>query len=188
MTVGAMPGWQAVTVDADARTIRVPVGVELDLGATAKAWCADRAAARAAAAIESGVLVSLGGDVAIAGPAPEDGWDVGVADSHAATADEHQETINLRDGGLATSSTTVRAWARGGERLHHVIDPATGRPADVVWRTVSVAARRCVEANIASTASIIRGERAIEWLASLGLPSRLVRLDGTVVKVSGWPA
>jgi thiamine biosynthesis lipoprotein len=113
---------------------------------------------------------------------------VGIADSHAATPEEHDETITLRDGGLATSSTTVRAWERDGQALHHVVDPASGLPAQVVWRTVSVAAGRCVDANVASTAAIIRGERSPAWLASMGLPARLVRVDGTVVKVGGWPA
>jgi len=69
-----------------------------------------------------------------------------------------------------------------------VIDPATGWPADTPWRTVSVAAASCVDANIASTAAIIRGEAAPAWLESLGLPARLVLPEGSVVRVGGWPS
>ncbi|MBV8431288.1 MAG: FAD:protein FMN transferase, partial [Solirubrobacterales bacterium] len=71
---------------------------------------------------------------------------------------------------------------------HHLVDPARARPADSVWRTVSVTAASCLDANIASTASIIRGEPAAAWLASLSLPSRLVGVDGLVRHVAGWPA
>jgi thiamine biosynthesis lipoprotein len=165
----------------------VPSGVRLDLGATAKALAADRAAERAAEEAGCGVLVSLGGDVATAGNAPDGGWSVRIADWHAAEPSGDDEIVRIDGGGLATSSTTVRRWSRGSEQLHHLLDPATGRPADVVWRTVSVAAASCVDANIATTAAIIRGERSPAWLASLGLPARLVALDGTVVRVGGWP-
>ena len=75
------------------------------------------------------MLVSLGGDVAVAGPAPEPGWPVLVTDDHAAGPDAAGETVAVATGGLATSSTTVRRWRRGDADLHHIIDPAAGRPA-----------------------------------------------------------
>jgi thiamine biosynthesis lipoprotein len=113
---------------------------------------------------------------------------VRVTDDHASGPEADGQTVLVQSGGLATSSTTVRRWARGGQELHHVLDPRTGRPAEEVWRTVSVAAASCVDANIASTAAIIRGERAPAWLESLGLPARLVLPEGSVVRVGGWPA
>jgi thiamine biosynthesis lipoprotein len=182
----AAPGWRAVEVDANRSRIRIPRGVRLDLGATAKAFASDRSARAAAAATGTGVLVSLGGDIAVAGPPPPGGWDVGLADSHAASP-EPGHTVRIETGGLATSSTTVRRWLRGGRQVHHVIDPATGRPATEIWRTVSVAAATCVDANVAATAAIVRGERAALWLQRLGLPARLVRTDGTIVRTGGWP-
>ena len=66
--------WHEVELSDDPPAVRVPRGVELDLGATAKALAADRAAARIARELRTGVLVSLGGDVAVAGRAPEGGW------------------------------------------------------------------------------------------------------------------
>ena len=111
-----------------------------------------------------------------------------VTDDHRAGTDEPGQWISLRDGGLATSSTTVRRWQAGSESVHHLIDPATGRAATGCWRTVSVSAGSCLDANIASTAAIVRGERAVAWLERLGLPSRLVAADGHVVHLAGWPA
>jgi thiamine biosynthesis lipoprotein len=187
VSVVPVPGWRLVDVDRLRRTVRIPAGVELDLGASAKALGADRASAAAAAATGSGVLVSLGGDVATAGPAPEGGWSVLVADDHATPADGPGPRVAIFSGGLATSGTTVRRWARGGRELHHIVDPATGMPAEPVWRTASVTARTCVEANAGSTVAIILGAAAPAWLAERGLPARLVGADATVTTVAGWP-
>ena len=52
---------------------------------------------------------------------------------------------------------------------------------------MSVAAANCAGANIAATAAIVRGERAIRWLEDLRLPARLVRHDGTLLTTAGWP-
>ncbi|MDX6222320.1 MAG: FAD:protein transferase, partial [Frankiales bacterium] len=76
---------------------------------------------------------------------------------------------------------------RSGRDLHHIIDPRTGAPAATCWRTVTVAGASCVDANAASTAAIVMGAAAEEWLAGLGLPARLVGEDGSVVTVGGWP-
>jgi thiamine biosynthesis lipoprotein len=181
-----VPGWQTVSVDRRAMTVSVPPGVELDFGATAKAHCADRAAAHAASLTGEGVLVGLGGDVAVAGEPPPAGWPVGVADDHAAPVGSVHCTVAIRSGGLATSSTAVRRWSRAGAELHHIVDPRRGRPAGVVWRTVSVAASTCLDANIASTAAVVLGHAAPEWLESRGLPSRLVSAGGRVLTLAGW--
>ena len=186
--VAAVPGWRTVQVDPVVGTVRTARGVMLDLGATAKALAADRAALLARDAAGCGVLVSFGGDLAVVGPAPASGWRVRVTDDHRAGVDAPGQWISLRSGGLATSSTFVRRWriASGGE-AHHVVDPATGGSVEGVWRTASVAAASCLDANIASTAAIVRGARAVDWLSGLGLPSRLVGVDGTVRHVCGWP-
>src|SRR5947209_3943640 len=184
----AVPGWRAVTVDPARRAVRLPVGVRLDLGATAKALGADLAAQRAQREAGCGVLVGLSGDIAIAGPAPPGGWRIRVTDDHRAGTEAPGQWITLRSGGLATSSTTARCWHARGETLHHLIDPATARSASGPWRTVSVAAASCLEANIASTAAVIRGAEALDWLEALGLPSRLVAHDAVAIHLAGWPA
>jgi thiamine biosynthesis lipoprotein len=182
-----VPGWRSVRVDPERATVRVPRGVRIDLGATAKALAADRAAAAARAAAGCGVLVALGGDIAMAGEPPAAGWRVRVTDDHRAGVNAPGQWISLAGGGLASSSTTVRRWRAGPGEAHHLIDPATGQPATVVWRTVSVAAATCVDANLASTAAIVRPHGAPEWLTGQGLPARLVAADGTVRHVAGWP-
>ena len=179
--------WREVELDLDRTQICLPAGVRLDLGATAKALAADRAASAAAKKAGCGVLVNLGGDISVAGDAPPGGWAVHVTDDHRspATADGHR--IAISSGGLATSSTTVRRWQRGATTVHHILDPSTGEPAEEVWRTASVAAGSCVDANTAATAAIVMGFDAIPWLSGLGLPARLVRPGGSVTYVAGWP-
>lgn len=182
-----VPGRGGLRLDSTAGTIRVECGVELDLGATAKALAADRSAHAAAAASGTGVLVSLGGDVAVAGPAPDGGWPVLVADDHAASLDEPGPTVAIVSGGLATSGTTVRRWRSGRVVLHHIVDPRTGRPAVTPWRTVTVAAGSCVDANVASTAAVVLGEDAPAWLARRDVAARLVRESGEVELAGAWP-
>ncbi|MEU8515876.1 FAD:protein FMN transferase [Kitasatospora sp. NPDC048722] len=178
-------GRRRIAWDPRARRVLVPRGTSLDLGATAKALAADLAAERIAAATGSGVLVNLGGDLATAGPAPAGGWAVGLADDQAATAPG--PVVAIASGALATSGTTVRAWRRGGRTVHHVVDPATGHPAAPHWHTVTVAAATCVDANTASTAAIVLGPAAPDWLAATGLPARLVHHDGAVSRIGAWP-
>jgi thiamine biosynthesis lipoprotein len=180
-----VPGWQSIGIDLERGTIRVPQDVQIDLGATAKALAADRAAHAVTAALGCGVLVSLGGDVAVAGPPPPGGFRVGLADVCA--ADDVDEAVAITSGGLATSGVGTRKWKLGKSDVHHIIDPATGLPATVVWRTVSVAAATCVEANAGATAAMVKGEEAIDWLSRLQLPARLVGEDGVVRCTGGWP-
>ena len=180
-------GAGVIEMDRRTRTVRVCGGHELDLGATAKALAADRAALAARAAAGCGVLVSLGGDLAIAGPAPEDGWPILVTDDHAAPLDGPGDVISLRSGALATSSVTVRRWRQGGAPRHHILDPRSGAPAREHWRTASVVARSCVDANAAATAAIVWGAAGLAWLGAHRLPARLVEPDGTITYVAGWP-
>ncbi len=180
-------GWRMVDVNRGRATLRIPAGVKLDLGATAKAWAADRASQAVYETTGCGVLVGLGGDIATAGPSPARGWSIHVTDDHRAGTGAPGQTVSIEGGGLATSSTTVRRWSHEGHEMHHIIDPSTGVPARSVWRTVSVAALDCADANIAATAAIVRGPDAPIWLEGLGLPARLVGCDGEVHTVGGWP-
>lgn len=184
-----IPGWRAVRFDRARRTVRLPAGVELDLGSTGKALAADLAAGAALRAMGGGgVLVSLGGDIATSGSAPDGGWRILAAEDCDASPDSEGEVIALHGGALATSSTVVRRWERGGIEIHHLIDPATGMSATSPWRTVSVAAPTCVGSNTAATAAIVKGEAGLEWLALRRLPARLVSTSGAVRRVGGWPA
>ena len=191
MGIRRWPSWQRIRFDPQNRRIMLPPGIGLDLGATAKAWAADRAAAKLAAALGCGVLVSLGGDIAIAGELPAGGWRVRVQDVTSPPLDLRSGpgcTVVLHGGGLATSSTVARRWQRGGDVLHHILDPRTGLPAAAVWRTVSVVARSALDANIASTVAVIRGYGARRWLGDRGVAARLVSEAGAVETLGGWPA
>ncbi|MEU2778208.1 FAD:protein FMN transferase [Streptomyces sp. NPDC007162] len=191
LRVRRAPGWRRVLLDRATGTVTVPAGVRLDLGATAKAWAADRAVRMLAEAAGCGVLVSLGGDTAVAGEPPAGGWQIRVQDVTGAVDEQpapgSYDTVGLRSGGLATSGTSARRWQRGGYDLHHVVDPRTGLPVRSPWRTVSVAAADCADANAATTAALVKGAGAERWLTRLGLPGRLVAHDGTVVTTPGWP-
>lgn len=183
LVVSRAPRWEDVTLDG--RRLTMPPGTTLDLGATAKAWTADRAAAQVADRLGVGVLVGLGGDIATAGPGPDGGWRVLVRDQ----PDDPSVTVGLPAGAaIATSSTRQRRWRSAGRELHHIVDPATCLPAPEVWRSVTVAAPDCVTANTLTTAALVRGDAAVAWLRGQGMPTRLIATDGTVVLLNNWPA
>lgn len=159
----------------------------MDLGASAKALVADRAAKRIFEALGSGTLVSIGGDVAVAGPTPCGGWPVGIAIDSSTSPESVDQTVAIQGGGLASSSTAVRIWQSNEERVHHIVDPSTGRSSLPFWTLVSVAAVSCVQANAIATASVVWGAHAVARVASHGVAARLVRHDGKVIALGGWP-
>jgi thiamine biosynthesis lipoprotein len=176
------PAWRRIMLTGS--FLRIPAGVELDLGASAKAVAADLAAATITARLGIGALVALGGDVATAGPAPSRGWQVLVQDLDTDPA----ERIELAGGwAVATSSTQKRRWQHDGRSVHHILDPRWGIPADPVWRSVTVVAPTCLAANTLSTAAIVRGRGAVPMLRQRGRAARLVAADGSVVRLGGWP-
>ena len=181
-------GWRTVELNEHTHSVRVPRGITLDLGASAKAWAADRGAAAAARSAGCGALLSIGGDIATSGAAPPGGWRIRVADDHRSDPSAPGQSITIESGGLATSSTAVRRWSHRGRDMHHIIDPSSGEPVRRHWRTVSVAAGDCTDANTAATAAIVRRERAGEWLESEGLPARLVDWHGNITTLAGWPS
>ena len=175
-------GWADVRLHREAGLLTVPLGTVLDLGATAKAYAADHAARTLYRRYGCGVLVEIGGDVAAAGTTPT-GWPIHVAEREGGVG----QVVVLSHGGLATSTTTVRRWRRGGQLVHHIVDPRTGAPVNGPWRTASVYAPSALAANTASTAAIVLGEAALGWLTERHLAARLVDQDGAVHTTPGWP-
>ena len=169
----------------------MPRGCLLDLGASAKAHAADVVADRLAAHLPGGFLVNLGGDIALSGDTPLDGWSIAVERPDA--PDGHvgppRQVVVLASGqAIATSSTRLRTWpGADGEARHHIVDPRTGRTAPAHWAQVTCVAATALEANAASTAAVVLGADAPDWLTAHGIPARLERVDGSVVHTPGWP-
>ena len=185
--LGPAPGFRHLHLDRQRRAARIPEGVRLDLGSSAKALLADRAAAHIAKELESGALISIGGDVAVAGEPPPEGWAIGIAVDSAAGPDDVDQVVAISQGGLASSSTEVRTWQMGSAHVHHIVDPATGCSASPHWRLVSAVGGSCVDANALSTAAVVWGDQALERLRPFGHAVRLLRHDGEVFVLGGWP-
>ncbi|MGL5852499.1 MAG: FAD:protein FMN transferase [Phycicoccus sp.] len=167
-------------------TLTVPHGVALDLGATGKGFAADLAALSVARRLGAPVLVGVGGDLRVAGP-PAAAHRVVVGHSVAdLAAGGARIEVMLRQGGLATSSTSTRRWRRGGRQWHHLVDPRTGAPAAGPWRTVTALGHTAAAANTASTAAVVLGAAAPRWLAHRRVAARLVAHDGHVVCTPAW--
>jgi thiamine biosynthesis lipoprotein len=160
-----------VTVDRRTRRIRLGAGVRLDLGGIGKGYAAERACDRLASA--GPCLVNAGGDVAVRGRPREGVWPVGVE------TPDGDLTLGLAAGGLATSGRDRRRWRRGGAERHHLIDPATGLPAESDLLRVTVVAADAVEAEVLAKALLLAGEAAaVAEAEAQGVPSVLVTADG----------
>lgn len=177
------PGLGAIDLDRDHHTVTLALGCQIDLGASAKALVADLVADELAPL--GGVLVEIGGDVAVRGRGPDGPWVVGVSDSLDITGNEPR--IAVTNGGVATSSATTRTWRAGDRLVNHIIDPRTGTYAQSEYATATISAVSCVIANAFSTASLLWGDDAPYYVSQAGWSGRLVRHDGTVEFVGGWP-
>lgn len=166
--------------------VRIPPGVALDLGATAKAWLADEVAERIADEVGLDVIATMGGDLRVIVGDP--GWVVS-ADHEVPGVPERR--IGITEGGLATSGQGRRRWLTTAGPAHHLIDPRTGRSADTGWWAVSALAASATTANVAATAGMLLDADAPAWFAERGLHGLFTRWSGsgraTSHTVGQWP-
>ena len=181
-----VPGWQRV--DLQGRRLQVPAGTTLDLSATAKSLTCDRAAAAVRARLNVGVLVTLGGDAASAGPGPEAGWHVSVHDR--GSGGGPVEVLLPAGTALATSHFTARLSPiedrASAAQSGHLIDPHTGQAPAAVWRMATAIGFTSLEASTYTAATLIRGLSARAWLTQLWVPARLVTIHDDVITVGPW--
>lgn len=95
--------------------------------------------------------------------------------------------VAIHHGGLASSAASARTWTAGSRTVHHIVDPRTGDCVQAHWVLVSATGVSCVEANLVTTAAMVWGSDALERLAAFGQAVRLVRSDGVVFRLNGWP-
>jgi thiamine biosynthesis lipoprotein len=180
--------WPQLMVDNEASTITVPAGYRLDLGGSAKGWAVDAALAALSRSLldqspHTGICISAGGDLAVAGRAPAGGWPVTIRERLDADAGDPGSDVFLGHGAVATSGATARRWQRGDSVGHHIIDPRTGQPGSSRWELVTVFSDRCLVSDVAATTAWLLGNDAEAWLRSLGLAARMVDRDGTTSTV-----
>ena len=182
-----MSAW--VRVDYDASTLTVPANSAIDLGGIGKGFAADIVAEELVEQGATGALVNVGGDLRTAGiPSNDESWYLGI--EHPLKAPEHVAVLRLQDGGVATSGTTVRTWtAADGTTAHHLIDPATGRPADHRILTATVLAADAATAEAFATAAMmLPANQALLMLERLGLAGLIIDVDGQVYRTSTMSA
>ncbi len=157
-------GWHRVSWDG--AELRMPPGMELDLGGIGKEYAADRAAQMVSEAVDAGVLINLGGDIRVSRPCAGDRpWQVGIEPVPPATT---PTVVSFYQGGLATSGDARRFLQKDGVRYGHVLDPSSGWPVVDAPRSVTVAAPSCLEAGAIATLAILQGEGAEEFLQQQG--------------------
>ncbi len=151
-------------VDAATGWVRLPPGMEIDLGGFAKGWIVEKAAERLSEST-SGCAVSAGGDILLVGNAPEGTpWSVRVENPW--EPEREVARFEIGPGAVATSSVVKRAWMQGGIARHHLIDPRTGEPAHADWASVTVFAPSLTMAEVYAKALLIGGAGEVARLIS----------------------
>jgi thiamine biosynthesis lipoprotein len=183
----AVPGCAGIELDATVSAVRLPAGVHLDLGGIGKGAAADEVSEEllgSAPAGVRGVAVNLGGDLRARGEAPAPhGWVVAVDDP---LGTGRTGVVALAAGAVATSTRLRRAWARGGQPLHHLIDPATGTPAASGLASVTVVAGEAWRAEVLAKAAFVAGaDDGARLVTAAGATGLLVTDEGDVVELDG---
>jgi len=153
---GPAPGAGAIVLDPDRCEVTLPAEVGIDLGGIGKGLGADLVVADLLAAGADGACVNLGGDVRVAGVAPDPpGWVVAI--EHPARAGEELARVALADGAIATTTSLARRWRQGGAVRHHLLDPATGAQVGPGLAQVSVVAAAGSTAEVFAKAAFVAG-------------------------------
>ena len=177
-------GRPEVVIDREASTVTV-AGRGIDSGGIGKGLAADMVASSLVEAGAGAALVNLGGDLRTAGQAPETGWRVDVAhpfDRGGPPAGR----FRLDGQALVTSSSQGRRWSGNGGEHHHLLEPATGRPALSDVASVTVIDAEGWRAEALSKAAFLRGRHgALEMLPEFGAAGMVVGRDGTVEWTAG---
>lgn len=177
-----LPNYKDVVCDPAFSVITVPPDRQLDLGGIGKGLAVDLAIE--ATEFLGDRCINAGGDIAARGhSASNRGWNIALEDGGANAF----PVVEVCDGALATSTTTKRRWSSGGRAAHHLIDPRTGLPSTSLFRTVTVVAASCVQADVAAKTALLMGEPGLDFVESLGMHAFAVRQDGTTAQTAGWP-
>lgn len=156
----ASVGWHKCNWQAP--VLRLPAGMEIDLGGIGKEYAVDRAILILRDAASTPCLVNFGGDLAVTGPPQRrPAWGIGIEGSDLGAADK---LIQLRHGAIATSGDARRFLLRNGVRYGHVLDPRTGWPVAGAPSSVTVAADTCTQAGMLATLAMLRGPSAEAFL------------------------
>ena len=177
-------GCADIGLDPLVRAVTLPIGTTLDLGGIGKGYAADLVAAELMAAGATSVCVDLGGDLRVMGPGPYDGaWETTFEDP---VLSDRLGRLRFADGAVATSTRMRRRWRRGDVELHHLLDPATGAPAESGLATVTVIAGEAWWAEVLAKAAFVAGAAdGCALLEDAGVDGVLIADDGTVTETRG---
>jgi FAD:protein FMN transferase len=169
------PAFHEISFDLANNRVRLPRGMEIDLGGIAKGWIVEKAAQLLNKYVEV-CGVSAGGDILFIGH-PQDGmdWDVSLEDPRSPT--QLLAQFHIPSGGVATSSIMKRTWSQGEKVRHHLIDPRTGEPARTAWLSVTVISPSVITSDVYAKAILIAGEKELSRLSAAKQDLTFIAVD-----------
>ena len=157
-------------------------GQRIDAGAIAKGFAAQKAIEK----MPQGYVLNLGGNICLSGAkADGSGWIIGIQDPD---SDTYRNRIEITKGAVVTSGDYQRYFELNGRRYHHIIDPATGMPAEK-WRSVTIVTDSSGIADFLSTALFLMDrEEGAALLEKYGSEAYWIAPDGTEYRSGGFDA
>lgn len=153
-------GWDKVGWERPRLTL--PPGMEIDIGGIAKEYAVDRAAMAIMAQADCPALINFGGDLRTTRAKAGGRWAVAIESCDPAKA--AGGLLHIGEGAIATSGDARRFLLKEGKRYSHILDPRSGWPVESPPRSVTVAARTCVQAGTLSTLAMLLGPAAESFL------------------------
>lgn len=179
--------YSAVEIDEEKGTVFLPrQGMKIDLGGIAKGYIVDKGQEVIQRYDVQAAFINAGGDISMSGRKPdEEKWRVAVKNPVDVSGD-FADVIEMEEGSVATSGDYERFFEEDGRVYHHILDPATGYPAEVL-SSVTIVAADTLTADALSTGIFVIGlEKGLELLEELdGIEGVLIDKEGAIYRTAG---
>lgn len=158
-------GYNKITLDENSKSVKIPVGTSLDLGAIAKGYIADKAAEALAENGVTSALLNFGGNIRLIGSKPDGtSFKIGVK---APFSDGYFATLSAKDITASTAGGYERYFEENGVRYHHILNPHTATPAVSDILSATVIGKNGEVCDALATASFVTGTAKVTSITAL---------------------
>ncbi len=172
-------------IDHSTGEVALPPGTILDAGGIGKGRAADLAVEFALREGAPGAMVEIGGDLRVEGqPDDAEHWTIDVLSPDRSSVTTQ---VELTSGAVATSTDALRTWIHDGQRVHHLIDPSTGRATDNGVIACTVIAATATWAEALTKPAFVRGRaEALSLADRLGIAMMVTEANGSEHASDHW--
>lgn len=156
-------GYNKIELDENTKSVKIPIGTELDLGGIAKGYIADKTAEVLKEQGVDSAILNFGGNIKLLGSKSDnDAFKIGIKSPY---SDGYYGVVKVKDATVSTSGGYERYFEENGKRYHHIINPFTAFPAESDIVSATVIGEKGEVCDSLSTAAFVLGSSNISKLA-----------------------